>query len=61
MARDVVLYLSKVLNPLVIYASDCGPGVVLILCELCGFYYGVFHVESCIALCSRAFSVFLAL
>ena len=24
---------------------------------LCGFYYGAFHVEFCLALCSRVFAV----
>ena len=26
--------------------------------RLCGFYYGAFHVESCLALCSRGFFFF---
>ena len=28
---------------------------------LCGFYYGVFHVESCLVLCSRVVVVFFFL
>ena len=28
---------------------------------LCGFYYGTFHVVSCLALCSRVYSACVAL
>ena len=44
--QELALKISRMLQTRV-YA---GPGVIL---TLCGFYYGAFHVESCLALCSR--------
>ena len=38
-----------------------GAGVILIFVWLCGVYYGEFHVESCLALCSRVFSVLFSI
>ena len=35
--------------------------VLLYFVWICGFYYGVFHVESCLTLCSRVFQSCLAL
>ena len=48
----------KYFKPPVVNATDRSKAVVLMLLYfvcLCGFYYWPFHVESCLALCSRFF------
>ena len=44
-----------------VYATDRSKAVALVLFLLCGLYYGAFHGEACLPLCSRDFSVLLAL
>ena len=40
------------------FLTDRSKAVVLVLCGFAGFSYRAFHVESCLALCSRVFQSF---
>ena len=45
----------KCFKPLEVYVSGSSKAAVLVLLLFCGFYYGAFHVESYLALCSHIF------
>ena len=40
-------------NPTVVYATDRSKATCILI--LCVFFYGAFHVESCLVLISRVF------
>ena len=56
---------KSALSPSVVYATDRSKAVVLVpflfFVWLCGFCYWPFHVESCLALCSRVSSVLFSI